>query len=200
LTRRVFDAFGLFPIPGDEHLCEYLPWLSDPVTRPWEKYEVSLYDWERNDRRRGEGHAAIARMGDGLDSIDELREADSEGAEELIEAIASGAPHYHLAVNTVNVGQIGNLPHGAIVETPGIVDGNGVHGVAVGSLPDGIAELLRREIAVARLSVDAAVTGDRRLALQCLLLDPVITDLDIGKQILDDYLETYRAYLPQFWA
>jgi alpha-galactosidase/6-phospho-beta-glucosidase family protein len=161
---------------------------------------VSLYDWERNDRLRGEGHQAIARMGDGLDSIDELREADSEGAEELIEAIASGAPHYHLAVNTVNVGQIGNLPHGAIVETPGIVDGNGVHGVAVGSLPDGIAELLRREIAVARLSVDAAVTGDRRLALQCLLLDPVITDLDIGKQILDDYLETYRAYLPQFWA
>jgi alpha-galactosidase len=200
LTRRVFDAFGLFPIPGDEHLCEYLPWLSDPVTRPWEKYEVSLYDWERNDRLRGEGHQAIARMGDGLDSIDELREADSEGAEELIEAIASGVPHYHLAVNTVNVGQIGNLPHGAIVETPGIVDGNGVHGVAVGSLPEGIAELLRREIAVARLSVDAAVTGDRRLALQCLLLDPVITDLDVGKQILDDYLETYRAYLPQFWA
>jgi alpha-galactosidase len=65
LTRRVFDAFGLFPIPGDEHLCEYLPWLSDPVTRPWEKYEVSLYDWERMDRMRGEGHAQIARMGSG---------------------------------------------------------------------------------------------------------------------------------------
>ena len=199
LTRRVFDAFGLFPIPGDEHLCEYLPWLSDPVTRPWEKYEVSLYDWERMERRRSDGHAEIARMGEGVAPIDELRGADSEGAEELIEAMAGGEPHYHLAVNVVNRGQIANLPHGAIVETPGLVDGNGVQGVAVGALPEGIAELLRREIAVARLCVDAAVTGNRQTALQCLLLDPVITDLDVAKQILDDYLETYRAYLPQFW-
>lgn len=199
LTRRVFDAFGLFPIPGDEHLCEYLPWLSDPVTQPWEKYEVSLYDWERNDQRRHEGHRQIAAMGAGEAPIDELRGADSEGAEELIEAMAGGEPHFHLAVNIPNVGQIGNLPRGAIVETPAIVDGQGVHGVAVGDLPEGIAELCRREITVARLAVDAAVAGDRQLALQCLLLDPVITDLDVAKQILDDYLETYREQLPQFW-
>jgi alpha-galactosidase/6-phospho-beta-glucosidase family protein len=50
-----------------------------------------------------------------------------------------------------------------------------------------------------RLCVDAAVSGDRQKALQCLLLDPVITDLDVAKLILDDYLETFRAHLPQFW-
>jgi alpha-galactosidase len=138
-------------------------------------------------------------MGAGEAPIEELRAADSEGAEELIEAMAGSEPHYHLAVNVPNVGQIANLPLGAIVETPAIVDGAGVHGVAVGSLPAGVAELCRREISVAQLSVDAAVTGDRQLALQCLLLDPVITDLDVGKQILDDYLVTYRDHLPQFW-
>lgn len=199
LTRRVFDAFGLFPIPGDEHLCEYLPWLSDPVTKPWEKYEVSLYDWERNNRRRDEGHRQIALMGAGEAPIDALAAADSEGAEELIEAMAGGEPHLHLAANIPNVGQIGNLPLGAIVETPAIVDGAGVQGLAVGNLPSGIAELCRREISVAQLCVDAGVTGDRQLALQCLLLDPVITDMDVARQILDDYLETYREHLPQFW-
>ena len=45
------DAFGRLPIPGDEHLCEYLPWLSDPPTKPWEKYDVSLYDWDRRRQR-----------------------------------------------------------------------------------------------------------------------------------------------------
>jgi alpha-galactosidase len=199
LTRRVFAAFGLFPIPGDEHLCEYLPWLSDPVTRPWEKYEVSLYDWARMDRRRNDGHQEIARMGDGGAPIAALHEATSEGADELIEAIAGGERHFHLAVNLPNTGQITNLPLGAIVETPGVVDGAGVHGVAVGALPQGIAELLRRETTVAQLAVDAAVTGDRQLALQCLLLDPVITDLDVAQQILEDYLDAYRAQLPQFW-
>jgi len=52
---------------------------------------------------------------------------------------------------------------------------------------------------VARLCVDAAVNGDRRAALQCLLLDPVVTDIEVAQRILDDYLTTYREYLPQFW-
>ena len=46
LTRDVFSAFGLFPVPGDTHLCEYLPWLSDSQTKPWEKYNIRLYDWD----------------------------------------------------------------------------------------------------------------------------------------------------------
>ena len=170
------------------------------MTKPWEKYEVSLYDWDRNNRRRDEGHREIARMGAGEAPIDALRGADSEGAEELIEAMAGGEPHIHLAANVPNVGQIGNLPLGAIVETPAIIDGAGVNGVAVGSLPIGIAELCRREITVAQLCVDAGVAGDRQLALQCLLLDPVITDLDVAKLILDDYLAAYREHLPQFWS
>jgi alpha-galactosidase len=199
LTRRVYDAFGLFPIPGDEHLCEYLPWVSDPLTRPWEKYELSLYDWELMDQLRGVGHDDVAKMADGGQSIDHLRQAGSEGALEMIENIAGAGNHYHLAVNLPNGGQIGNLPCGAIVETPGLVSGAGVQGVSVGSLPAGIAELCRREITAVQLGVDAAVHGDRDLALQCLLLSPSITDLDVTAQILDDYLETYREYLPQFW-
>jgi alpha-galactosidase len=199
LTRRVYQAMGRFPIPGDEHLCEYLPWVSDPITKPWEKYEVSLYDWEMMKKRRGQGHDDIAQMGDGRMDIGHLRHVNSEGAVEIIENIAGAGNHYHLAVNLPNRGQIANLPQGAIVETPGVVSGAGVQGVTVGSLPESIAELCRREITVAQLGVDAAVHGDRQAALQCLLLDPVITDLDVAQQILDDYLETYREYLPQFW-
>jgi alpha-galactosidase len=199
LTRRVFAAFDCFPIPGDEHMCEYLPWVSDPITKPWEKYEVSLYDWELMDQLRGEGHEDIARMADGRESIDSLRDADSEGALEIIEAVAGAGNHYHLAVNVPNQGYITNLPEGAIVEVPGLVSGVGILGVGVGPLPEPVAELCRREITVAQLCVDAAVNGDRQAALQCLLLDPVITDLDVAQQILGAYLEAYREHLPQFW-
>jgi alpha-galactosidase len=200
LTRRVYDAFNWFPIPGDEHMCEYVPWASDPLTRPWEKYEVSLYDWDLMAQMRDFGHDDIAKMADGRSAIDHLRDADSEGVVEIIEAVAGAANDYRLAVNLPNVGYIPNLPAGAIVEVPGVVSGAGVQGVGVGPLPEGIAELCRREIAVTRLCVDAAIRGDRQAALQCLLLDPVVTDLDVAKQILDDYLETYREHLPQFWA
>jgi alpha-galactosidase len=199
LTRRVYQAFGWFPIPGDEHLCEYLPWVSDPTTRPWEKYTLSLYDWDAWDAMRSEGHARMARMADGEEPIDGLRDADSEGALEVIENIAGAGSHLHLAVNLPDVGQISNLPLGTIVETPGVVNGAGVKPICQGALPEAIAELCRREAAVTRLCVDAALQGNRQAALQCLLLDPMITDLDIASQILDDYLVTYRPYLPQFW-
>ena len=48
--------------------------------------------------------------------------------------------------------------------------------------------------------MDAVIEGSREKALQCLLLDPVITDIETGRNILDDYfLTSYKEYLPQFW-
>jgi alpha-galactosidase len=143
--------------------------------------------------------ARLDRMAQGRMGVDELLQADSEGALEIIENIAGSGDHYHVAANLPNAGQIPNLPIGATVETPVYVDGAGVHGVQVGPLPEAVAELCRRELAVAQLGVDAAVEGSRSKALQCLLLDPMITDLDRGRAILNDYLSAYREYLPQFW-
>jgi alpha-galactosidase len=198
LTRRVFDAFGLFPVPGDSHLCEYLPWVSDPATKPWEKYHLPLYDWDLNAAVREFEHERLKSMADGEATIDGLKDTDSEGAREMIENVAGASTRYHLAANLSNQGQIANLPLGCTVETPVVVDGDGIHPVHVGAFPEPVAEILRREVTVAQLCVDAAVEGSREKALQCLLLDPVITDIETAKQVLDDYLTSYKEYLPQF--
>ena len=199
LTRRVFDAFGLFPVPGDTHLCEYLPWASDPITKPWEKYAIPLYDWDLMAAVRDFQHERLASIADGRTTIEGLEDTDSEGALEMIENVAAAGTHYHLAANLPNVGQIANLPYGATVETPVVVDGAGIHPVHVGAFPDPVAELLRRETTVAQLCVDSAVEGNRQKALQCILLDPVINDFEQANQVLDDYLTSYKEYLPQFW-
>ncbi|RJP54027.1 MAG: hypothetical protein C4583_03540 [Anaerolineaceae bacterium] len=199
LTRDVFAAFDLFPVPGDTHLCEYLPWMNDPVTQPWEKYDIKLYDWDFMSALRDFKADRLAKMADGELTLDGLLGTDSEGALEMVENVAGGTTHYHLAANLPNVGQIANLPLGAAVETPVIVDGAGIHPVHVGALPEPIAELLRRETTIVQLCVDAAAEGSREKALQCLLLDPVITDVQTAKNILDDYLTEYKTYLPQFW-
>lgn len=199
LTRDVFSAFDLFPVPGDTHLCEYLPWLSDTQTKPWDKYNIRLYDWNLMAAVREFEHDRLNNMANGEQTIEHLLDTDSEGALEMIENQVAATTHYHLAANLPNVGQIANLPLGATVETPVIVDGAGIHPVYVGALPEPIAELLRRETVVAQLCVDAAVEGSREKALQCLLLDPVITDIEAARKILDDYLRSYKEYLPQFW-
>lgn len=199
LTRRMFEAFDLFPVPGDTHLCEYLPWVSDPVTKPWDKYSIRLYDWDLNTAVREFQHDRLKSMADGDATIEALLDTDSEGALEMIENQAGAGTHYHLAANLPNVGQIADLPLGATVETPVVVDGAGIHPVHMGDFPVPVAELLRRETTVAQLCVDAAVEGDRRKAMQCLLLDPVITDMETARQVLDAYLTEYKEYLPQFW-
>jgi alpha-galactosidase len=199
LTRDVFSAFGLFPVPGDTHLCEYLPWLSDSQAKPWELYNIRLYDWDLMAAVRDFELDRLNGMASNETTIEALLDTDSEGALEMIENVAGAVTHYHLAANLPNEGQISNLPIGAAVETPVIVDGSGVHPVYVGALPNPIAELCRREITTAQLGVDAAVEGNREKALQCLLLDPIVTNIATGRKILDDYLTSYKEYLPQFW-
>ncbi len=199
LTRDVFNAFGLFPVPGDTHLCEYLPWVSDPVARPWEKYDIKLYDWDLFANLRDFSLDRLNEMANGNLTIESLLDTDSEGALEMIENVAGNGNHYHLAANLPNAGQIANLPIGTTVETPVVVDGAGIHPVHMGALPEPIAELCRRELMVAQLCVDSAIEGSREKALQCLLLDPMITDIAMAKSILDDYLITFKEHLPQYW-
>ena len=199
LTRDVFSAFGLFPIPGDTHLCEYLPWMSDSNTKPWDRYNIRLYDWDLFANVREFELHRLNEMANGNAALGALLGTDSEGALEMIENVAGTGNHYHLAANLPNAGQVSNLPYGCTVETPVQVNGAGIHPVHVGALPEPIAELLRRETTAAQLCVDSAVEGSREKALQCLLLDPVITDIDTAKKILDDYLTEYKEYLPQYW-
>jgi len=198
LTRAIMDVTGLCPVPGDSHLDEYVPWCHDPQTRPWEKYKLFLYDWERATQERDEKWRAIEVMARGGASIDPLREARSEGAAEIIEGLAGGEPVYRPAVNIPNRGCIANLPDDAIVEVPAVISGEEIHGINVGPLPEMVAELCRREVTVASLAVDAAATGDYQTALQALALDPCINDLDTARAILDAYLAEQAEYLPLF--
>ena len=64
-------------------------------------------------------------------------------------------------MNVENGGSIPNLPVDAIVEVPAVVDGYGVHTLAVGSLDLGLASQLSRHWTVQQLTVQAALSGDR---------------------------------------
>jgi len=197
-SLELFRIFGYCPIAGDTHLVEYLPWAHDPVAKPWERYPIPLYNWEENEMARGDLQQRLAEMANGRVPVDKLRLAHSEGAAEVIVAITDNENYYDEAVNIPNRGAIANLPNETVVEVPALVNGLGISGVHLGALPEPIAELLRREAALVEMVVDTAVTGDRNLALQTLLLDPMINDIGRARAILDDYLKSFADYLPQF--
>lgn len=199
LSLDLFRTLGLLPIAGDTHLAEYLPWLHDPVARPWETYRLPLYDWRGNEGVRDVLNQMMQMMADGSMPVEGLRDAPSEGATELVAALG-GRAYLDETVNVPNGGAIANLPPETIVEVPAVVGPDGIRPLHLGPLPEPVAELCRREAALVERVVDAAVSGDRDLALHCLLLDPMIGDIGRARAILDDYLTTFTDYLPQFRA
>jgi alpha-galactosidase len=69
------------------------------------------------------------------------------------------------------------------------------------ALPGGITALLNQQITVQDRVVEAAIHGDRNLALQALLLDPVSGGrLRENEQLLDGLLDAQRPLLPRFAA
>jgi alpha-galactosidase len=198
LSMELFRLFDYCPVPGDGHLSEYLPWVHDKHTRPWEYYNIRLYDWELSEDQRRRHHVRLGQMSRSNDLVDSLANVKSEGAVEIIEAIALNTEHRDDAVNIPNGKAIHNLPAESIVEVPALIASMGVEARQIGPLPEPIAELCRREAALVELVVDAAVSGDRGLAIKALLMDPMIGDIRQAKAILDDYLIAFSDYLPQF--
>jgi alpha-galactosidase len=198
LSRELFEIFGLMPTAGDSHAAEFLSWTGDPLTKPWKKYDLKLQSWDGNRQRRAERWELASAIVNGDQSVDVLKDAFSEGVPEIVEAITFNENYYMQQVNLQNNGLIPNLPADAIVEVPGVIAGYGIQGLGCPPLPEGIAELCRRELALSSLVIDAAVTGDRYMALQALLLDPLVTDIDQARDILNDFLFTFEEYLPQF--
>ena len=107
--------------------------------------------------------------------------------------------HREIHANVVNHGLIDNLPQDAVVEVPARVDGDGVHPVAFGPVPEAGAALNRTHLSVARLAVEAARTGDRDLVRQAVLLDPnassSLTPPQIW-QLCDDLTAAHAHLLP----
>lgn len=203
LSRDIFDIYGMMPTAGDSHLCEYLQVVSDPITKPWKKYDLKLQSWDGNRERRAYREKLARDIVNGLVDVDDLRDVWhhdilDEGISEMICAAHYNGNHYHPQLNIPNQGFIPNLPDDAIVEVSGMISAFGFQGMNFPALPDPIAELCRRELSLSSMYVDAAYHGDRQLALQAMLMDPMVTDIDTARAVLDDLLETNRAYLPQF--
>jgi alpha-galactosidase len=78
---------------------------------------------------------------------------------------------------------------------PAVIDRKGVHAVPLGSLPKGFAGLLNNQVAVNDLTVEAALQGSRELALQALLVDPVVDDAAAAERVLETVLFYQKEYL-----
>jgi len=69
----------------------------------------------------------------------------------------------------------------------------------VGCLRPQLRGLLQQVKAYEELTIEAALTGDRGVAFQALLANPLVPSAAVAGLLLDDILEHNAAFLPQFF-
>jgi len=194
LNRRVGELFRVFPVPGDCHLCEYLPYTHEVARGTWQRYDVQMYDLDWSERRRRATRERVEQIVASGDASAAL-EWGSERAEDVVAALCLGREHHDEALNLPNDGAIANLPSGAIVETPVAFGPDGPRAERCGALPPAIAEICRRQVTINELAVQGAVEADRDALRAALALDPMVTDPDLPDRLLDAYLAASDRYL-----
>jgi len=162
---------GYFVTESSEHFAEYVPYFIRR-DRPEliERFNIPLDEYPR----RCELQIAFwQHMRQQLEDVDEPLQVQrsDEYASHIIHSMESGEPCVVYG-NVPNHGLIDNLPPGACVEVPCLVDRNGVQPVRVGALPPVLAGLLRSHISVQELTVQAALTRRREYVYQAAMLDP----------------------------
>jgi alpha-galactosidase len=174
--RRVFqvmlEKFGLMPITSDSHFGEYIQWAYDVTDH---KGILDFYRFYKEYLSQIEPKLEL-----------KLRERVIP----IIEGILTDSGYVEEAVNIPNNGLIENLPNWIAVEVPATVDKNGVHGIPMGKLPSGFAGLLQNQVAVHDLTAEAVLRKSKALALQALLVDPIVNNY----ANIEEMLETMIAY------
>ncbi len=197
----LFNRFGLIAAAGDRHLAEFMPgdeYLKDPETVKSWKFGLTTVAWRKQDREQR--LARSARLVSGEESVS-LTPSGEEGIR-LMRALC-GLERVVSNVNLPNVGQIANLPMGAVVETNAVFSKGSIQPVFAGSLPQDLRALMLPHVSNHQLILDAALTCNREKVEQAFLNDPAITvrnlsDADVRK-LANDMIDATRAYLPAGW-
>jgi alpha-galactosidase len=188
LSRRLFRTFGHWLGCGDGHVGEFLAY-------GWEAGEAG-YNFEWDEKHR----ATFAR---GVDAVlsgarpvpPEWLTPSGERGVAVITAILHNRQRFIESAIVANRGVIPNLPDDAAVEVPVLVDAAGIHPITLGPLPDAVAKLLAIQVSVQQLAVEAAVHASKDLALQALLIDPVVNSADAAVEILDELWKINQPYI-----
>lgn len=194
---EMMRRLGYFVTESSEHFAEYCPHfirrdrpdLLERFNVPLDEYirrcEAIIRDWEQ-------------MRADFLSDRPVKVKRSAEYGSLIIHSMETGTPRV-IYGNVRNDGLIANLPEGCCVEVPCVVDRNGVQPVRVGALPPHLAALIRTNVNVQELTVEAALTGRREHVYHAAMLDPhTAAELTLDEiwALVDELLAAHGEMIP----
>ncbi len=197
---EMLTRLGYFVTESSEHFAEYVPWfIKEGREDLIEKFSIPLDEYPKRCIEQIARWKAEAERYKTANTV-EIRESH-EYASEIMNSRWTGAPSV-IYGNVRNDGLITSLPDGCAVEVPCLVDHNGIQPTYVGDLPPQLTALIRTNINVQELTVQALLTENREHIYHAAMMDPhtgAELDLDQIWTLVDDLLVAHDQWLPE-WA
>ena len=196
---EMMTRLGYFVTESSEHFAEYTPWFIKR-DRPdlIERFGIPLDEYPRRcveQIARWEEQAATDGTADTVEVA-----ASEEYASAIVNAVVTGEPAV-IYGNFANRGYIPQLPEGCAVEVPTLVDDNGLQPTVVHDIPPQLVALMRTNVNVQELTVQALLAENREHVYHAAMLDPHTAaelDLDQIRALTTELLAAHGDWLPAF--
>ncbi len=195
----MFRRLGYFVTESSEHFSEYCPhFIRRDRPDLIERFNVPLDDYIGRCEKQIEGwHRLRAGLEQGEAKFEPERSCEYGSL--IIHSMETGQPRVVYG-NVLNEGLIDNLPQGCCVEVPCLVDDNGIQPTRIGALPLQLAAIMRTNINVQELTVEALRTGNREHVYHAAMFDPhAAAELTLDEiwDLVDALLEAHGDYIPE---
>ena len=177
LFRELLEKFKVLPITTDSHIGEYVQWAHDVSDH---KGILDFYIYYKKWVMRADPA---------------IRETRTERLVEIIEGMLTDQRYEEAAVNVPNRGLIPSLPEFIVVEVPAWVDGGGIEGIRLDSMPRGFAGLLSNQVAVHDLTAEAVIHASKEAAIQALLVDVNVDTVAPAVDLVEMMISQQGEYL-----
>lgn len=197
---EMLTRLGYFVTESSEHFAEYTPYfIKEGREDLIETFGIPLDEYPKRcieQIERWKGQAETYR------SADRIEVAQSkEYASSIINSVWTGEPSV-IYGNVRNNGCITSLPYNCAAEVPCLVDASGIQPTFIGDLPPQLTALIRTNINVQELTVQALMTENPEHIYHAAMMDPhTAAELDLDQiwSLVDDLRAAHGDWLPP-WA
>lgn len=191
----LFKRFGYVAAAGDRHLAEFCPgkwYLENPETvKNWAFGLTPVsWRWEDLDKRLERSKRLVS----GEEEF-KFSETGEDGVRQIRALL--GLHKFVTNVNIPNMGQIPNLPIGAVVETNAVFSADSVKPVFAGNVPESIYPLISK-VCGAQEMLSAAIEKRDTEKVFAAFCEQTDLPLDKARELFDEMVENTKEYLKEY--
>ena len=201
LSWEFFERYGALPAVVDSHAVEFFPERFPEGNYYGATLGIDAFPIDDVIARGEATYKAMLDQGEteGEVEADLFKRADGEH-EQLVEIIRSLLLDERkvFSVNIPNEGAVAGIPDDAVLEIPGVATARGFSSMHVNGFEGPIKDIIIKRLASVDLTVEAALKGDRQLWADAMMLDGAVTDYETAENLVRDFIEEHKDYLPQY--